>query len=1021
MTANENFSANLNRIGKLYRADEDECLKRQFSPARLASESAARARAKAVVWINEIRQTHQPQASATDFLSHFGLTSQEGFALMCLAEALLRIPDRATADALIRDKLTETHWNEALGSEAPWTVNAAGWALSLTGKIIQLDDPSTHNPGATLGRLVSRLGQPVIRKALRHAMQWLADQFVMGETIEGALSRAEPDMKKDIIFSFDMLGEGARSAEDAARYHQDYVRAIAAIGTAQSGRNYVRSSGISVKLSALHPRYEMAQRERVMREMIPRLIELCEQAAKFNIPLTIDAEEADRLHLSLEVADALLRQSRLGAWEGLGFAVQAYMKRAPAVIDAFADMAEGHKRRLHLRLVKGAYWDSEIKRAQERGLDDFPVYTRKSGTDVSYLACARRMLELGSYIKPVFGTHNVLTVAHLLELADDPNSIEFQRLRGMGGDLGRLMHSEGLKCCVYAPVGSHDVLLGYLVRRILENGANSSFVHRLLDRNVPVDALVADPVDEVQLHPTLRHPLVVRAPDLYKPERLNSVGLDLNDPFVTEPLLEQIAMFRQETYSMASVINGKDQTGLSVDQTVSQVFASATQGFAVWNNTVVSVRAACLEKLADALEENRAEAMALLIAEGGKTIPDALAEVREAVDFCRYYAARARQDFKPVELPGPTGERNTLQLMGRGVFVCISPWNFPLAIFLGQIAAALVAGNAVIAKPAPQTPRIATWTARLIHKSGVPVNVFHVLNGGADMGEALVNHSAVAGVAFTGSTATGRAINRALAAKDAPIVPLIAETGGQNAMIVDSSALPEQVIDDVLTSCFRSAGQRCSALRLLCLPESTAEKLIAGLKGAMRELCLGDPALLETDVGPVIDAEAQKRLLDHVERLKIEAKEIFTTPLGNNHINKFFVAPQAWEIPSIEWLKGEVFGPILHVIRYKSDALGDLIQRINATGFGLTGGLHSRIDGTVRRVGRELQVGNFYVNRSMIGAVVGVQPFGGQGLSGTGPKAGGPHYLPRFAAERVTSTNTTAAGGNASLLMTAAV
>jgi RHH-type proline utilization regulon transcriptional repressor/proline dehydrogenase/delta 1-pyrroline-5-carboxylate dehydrogenase len=934
---------------------------------------------------------------------------------MCLAEALLRIPDRATADALIRDKLDEAHWDKAFASDAPWSINVTGWALALTGKIINLDDESSPSAGAALGRLVSRAGQPVIREAIRAAMQWMADQFVMGEKISDALRRAEVPMREGVRFSFDMLGEGARTAEDAARYLVDYEQAVDAIGAHQAKHKFVRPSGISVKLSALHPRYEIAQRERVMYELVPRLVALCERAAQHDMTLTIDAEEGDRLQLSLEVADALMAQMNAGAWNGLGFAVQAYDKRAPAVIDGFAAMAQAYHRRIHIRLVKGAYWDTEIKRGQERGWSDFSVYTRKVNTDVSYMACARRLLAYAEVIHPVFGGHNALTIAHVAELAGDRKDIEFQRLHGMGEELHDLVRRDGLHDCIYAPVGSYDVLLGYLVRRILENGANSSFVHRLLDASVSVAELIADPVEQCLANKPVRHPAIARSADLYAPERRNSAGLDLADPFVTAPLLADIAHY--------PLSPRPDRT-----MPLELFFAQAHKAFAVWTKTPVEKRAACLEKLADKLEANRTALMALLIEEGKKTIPDALGEVREAVDFCRYYALRARADYTPIALPGPTGERNIMHLAGRGVFVCISPWNFPLAIYLGQIAAALVAGNAVIAKPAPQTPEIAKFVSALIYESGVPHDVFHVVTGGADIGATLVAHPLVAGVAFTGSGHTARAINRALAAKDGAIVPLIAETGGQNALIVDNSALPEQVVDDVLNSSFRSAGQRCSALRILCLPEETAAKTIAMLKGAMRELSIGHPGLLSTDVGPVIDALAKEKLLAHVARLKREAKEIYTCPLnppaplegsGSADDQWHFVAPQAWEIPSVSFLDEEVFGPILHVVRYKPENLGELINQINATGFGLTGGLHSRIEDTVQRVERDLNVGNFYVNRTLIGAVVGVQPFGGEGLSGTGPKAGGPHYLYRFAVERVTSVNTTAAGGNASLLMAA--
>jgi len=1025
-------------IAALYRADEATCLRKLFPAAELTGAERSKIVLRATRWIEDIRRNHRPQVGVTDLLSRFGLTSQEGLALMCLAEALLRIPDRATADALIRDKLGEAHWNEALRGDGqgavPWSINAAGWALSITGKIIDLDDPTKHSPGAALGRLVSRLGQPVIREAIRHAMQWLADQFVMGETIDTALQRAEPQMKNGTRFSFDMLGEGARSAEDAERYYQSYAAAIDSIGAFQSGKNFLRPSGISVKLSALHPRYEMAQRERVLRELVPQLVSLCDKAAHYDLPLTIDAEEADRLQLSLEVAAELMRRMKSGAWQGLGFAVQAYQKRAPAVIDYLAALARNAERHIHIRLVKGAYWDSEIKRAQERGWDDFPVFTRKESTDVSYLACARRMLAAADCINPVFGTHNAMTVAHIAALAGDDKRIEFQRLHGMGEELHVLMQREGLGCCIYAPVGNHDVLLGYLVRRILENGANSSFVHRLLDRNVSVDELTADPVREVQTYPDLRHPAIRRAPDLY-PDRRNSAGVDLNDPFVTDPLLDAINSFDASAVVLPSRLRegwGEGwQTGVPVltsppsippasggEEQVATLFDNAQKAHPAWAQQSVNHRAACLEKLSDLLEQCRPALMHYLIHEAGKTVGDALGEVREAVDFCRYYAAEARKVFAPVTFTSVTGERNTMHFTGRGIWVCISPWNFPLAIFIGQIAAALVAGNSVIAKPAPQTPRIAAYTAKLIYESGIPDTVFQLAIGGAEVGAALVAHPHVAGVAFTGSTATGRAINRALAAKDGPIVPLIAETGGQNAMIVDASALPEQVVDDVITSAFRSAGQRCSALRVLCLPYATADKILEMLRGAMMQLRVGDPSKLETDIGAVIDEAAKERLLDHIKRLRREAREIAVTPLDG--LRGCFVEPQAWEIPYIGWLTGEVFGPILHVIRYKPENLAALIQQINATGFGLTAGLHSRIESTVALVTRDIQAGNLYINRSMIGATVGVQPFGGQGLSGTGPKAGGPHYLHRFALERVVSNNITAAGGNASLLMAAA-
>ncbi|MGE3623265.1 MAG: L-glutamate gamma-semialdehyde dehydrogenase [Bdellovibrionales bacterium] len=995
-------------IAALYRADEADCLERLVDAARLGPEERIKASIRAQRWVEVIRRDHKPQASATDLLARFGLTSQEGLALMCLAEALLRIPDRATADALIRDKLGEAHWMEALGEDSSWVMNATGWALAVAGKVIHLDDQSRHSPGAALGKLVSRLGQPVIREAIKAAMEWLADHFVMGQTIGKALNRIKFEAEKGTRYSFDMLGEGARAMADAEHYFTAYADAIDAVGKFQAAGRYPRASGISVKLSALHPRYEMAQRERVMNEMLPRLVALCELAAGNNIPLTIDAEETDRLQLSLEVAEQLLENANIGDWTGLGFAVQAYQKRAPEVIEFFNALGKAHRRKLGVRLVKGAYWDTEIKRAQERGWNDFPVFTRKAGTDISYLACARRMLA-AEWIDPVFGTHNAMTAAHILEIARDPRKIEFQRLHGMGEELYRLMQKEGFNTCVYAPVGSHDVLLGYLVRRILENGANSSFVHRLFDRSIPVEDLTQDPVEEMAGYAQARHPLIRLPPDLYQPERRNSEGLDLADPFVAAPLLAQIDTFRKRGWPAA------DEAGI---YELTTAFRAAKRSFPAWSHESVEKRARCLERLADIIEKNRAELMALLVDEGLKTLPDALGEVREAADFCRYYAMRAREDFRVYDLPGPTGERNRIRLVGRGVFACISPWNFPLAIFVGQVAAALAAGNCVIAKPAPQTPKIALRIKHMAFEAGIPGDTLHVIAGGPDMGAAVVQLAGLAGVAFTGSSATARSINMSLAGKHGAIVPLIAETGGQNAMIVDSSALPEQVVDDVIASSFRSAGQRCSALRVLYLPESTADRIIGMLQGAMRELRVGDPGLLETDVGPVIDTAAQKKLQDHIERLKREAKEIATVAI-DPALAGSFIAPQAWEIPSIRWLEGEVFGPVLHVVRMRGDDIAEAIHEINATGFGLTGGIHSRIDNAAKMVEQQLNVGNFYINRSLIGAVVGVQPFGGEGLSGTGPKAGGPHYLPRFATERVTSNNLTAAGGNASLLIAA--
>lgn len=1006
MSALFDSSEHFRAIEKLFRADEESCLKNLFPQAALPPEMRKKAVSQTLGWIEKIRAARKSALSVTELLSRYGLSSSEGVALMCLAEALLRIPDAETADALIKDKLSSTHWLEALGEHVPLAMNATAWALAISGRIVTYG-VEAQNPYGLFGKLVAKLGHTVAREAIKAAMGWMAEQFVMGETISLALKRTLPEAQAGVRFSFDMLGEGARTAKQAEIFFEDYSNSIEAVGKFQTQHKLSRAPGVSIKLSALHPRYEMAQRERVLLEMLPKLVVLCEAAAKYQIPVTIDAEEADRLFLALELFAKLVESTSKFHWEGLGFAVQAYDKRAPAVIDYFSDLARVHGQRLGIRLVKGAYWDTEIKRAQERGWSDFSVFTRKAATDVSYLANAAKLLEQKNLL-PVFGTHNAMTAAHILELATDKSKIEFQRLHGMGQELHQQIAEAGVGTCVYAPVGNHEVLLGYLVRRLIENGANSSFVHQLNDDAVPPIQLTADPIDGFKNLPHFRHPAILPAPELL-PSRKNSSGLDLTDPFVIEPLLNDISAYRFQKNIPCHE---------SKPNEVAAAFAEALSAFKEWSRTEVAWRAGILEKCAGLLEENRAQCMAFLINEGGKTIPDALSEVREAVDFCRYYAAEAREKLCPILLPGPVGEENKLILQGRGVFACISPWNFPLAIFVGQIAAALVAGNCVLAKPAPQTPQIAILAVDLFYKAGVPLDVLKLILGGREVGDHLIKNCALAGVAFTGSVAAARQINRALAAKEGPIVPLIAETGGQNALIVDSSALAEQVVDDVMSSAFKSAGQRCSALRLLCLPHSVADKFISLLVGALAELRLGDPSLLETDIGPVIDCLAYERLQAHVGYLQNCAKRVFVLPSPEQKGDgKFYFSPQIWEINSIAVLKEEVFGPILHIVRYEPNELEKLVLEINATGFGLTGGVHSRISTMTNYVQSHLQVGNLYINRSLIGAVVGVQPFGGEGNSGTGPKAGGPNYLSRFITEKTISTNLAAAGGNASLLL----
>jgi RHH-type transcriptional regulator, proline utilization regulon repressor / proline dehydrogenase / delta 1-pyrroline-5-carboxylate dehydrogenase len=879
-----------------------------------------------------------------------------------------------------------------------------------------------------------------VRQAITAAMHILGRQFVMGRTIEEALERARGAEQHGYRHSYDMLGEAAHTAADAAGYAAAYDRAIAAIGRSAAGRAVAEAPGISIKLSALHPRYETAQRDRVLSEMLPVLLDLARHTRRVGIGLTIDAEEADRLDLSLDLFENLALAPDLAGWDGLGLAVQAYQKRALPVIEWLADLARRGGRRLMVRLVKGAYWDSEIKRTQERGLDGYPVYTRKVATDVSYLACARRLLASGPLCYPQFATHNAHTVAAVLELAGERRDYEFQRLHGMGEALyERIVGLDRMDrpCRVYAPVGKHEDLLPYLVRRLLENGANTSFVNRIVDDAQPIEEIIADPIARLARLAVKPHPRIPLPCDLYGPARRNSRGLDLNHPPALAELRDWLAEAFRRPRTAAPSIGGVEQPGAmepvfdpsdrrrQVGTVVAagpgeldRALARAHRAAPSWDRTTAGERAVILESAADLYESHLADLMALIIREGGRAIPAALAEVREAVDYLRYYALRGRTDFAaPEQLPGPTGEHNEIALHGRGVFACISPWNFPLAIFTGQIAAALAAGNAVVAKPAEQTPLIAAAAVRLLHEAGIPGDVLHLLPGtGEKVGAPLVGDPRIAGVAFTGSTETARRINLDLAQRPGPIVPLIAETGGQNSMIVDSSALAEQVVGDVLTSAFESAGQRCSSLRLLYVQADIADRLLAMLKGAMAELVVGDPALIATDIGPIIDAPAREALERHAERMMREGRLLHqcSLPAGTEHGT--FFAPRAFEIDGAQRLHGEVFGPILHIVRWRADRLDAVLEEIAATGYGLTLGIQSRIDETVRHILARLRIGNSYVNRNMIGAVVGVQPFGGEGLSGTGPKAGGPRYLHRFATERTVSVDTTAAGGNATLL-----
>ncbi|MBD9434556.1 bifunctional proline dehydrogenase/L-glutamate gamma-semialdehyde dehydrogenase PutA [Pseudoxanthomonas sp. PXM03] len=1027
--------------------DETGHVRELLEQARLPANEQIQAQRLAVDLVKRVRARAQDQGAIEAFMRQYDLGSDEGVLLMCVAEALLRIPDQETADKLIRDKLGDADWERHLGQSDSVLVNASTWGLMLTGKLVNLNDLTRADVPGAFKRLVGRVGEPVIRLAVRQAMRIMGHQFVMGRTIDEALSRSRKGENADYRYSFDMLGEGALTTRDAARYLEAYRQAIHAIGRTGPFTDVFAAPSISIKLSALHPRYEHAKRVRVMRELAPAILELAQLAKSYGIGFTIDAEEADRLELSLDLIEATFSDASLDGWEGYGLAVQAYQKRTPYVIDFLADLARRVGRRMPMRLVKGAYWDAEIKRAQIDGHPGYPVFTRKPNTDVSYLANARRMLDHGDALYPMFATHNAQTIAAIRFIANG-RPYEHQKLHGMGDDLYAEVvpkHRLDTPCRVYAPVGSHEDLLPYLVRRLLENGANSSFVNRITDENVAIEDLVRDPVQTVSEFESIPHPRIPLPVDLFRSQpapiassdRNNSMGANLANDNDLRALAERINA-AVKPWRAAPLVPGAvvSSAALPVTNpadrrqtvgewqpadggTVEKALGNAVAAQPAWDRTPAASRAAILEHAANLLEQRLPDYIALCVKEAGKTIPDSVAEVREAVDFLRYYAAQARAQFgAPEQLPGPTGESNQLQLQGRGVFVCISPWNFPLAIFLGQVSAALAAGNSVIAKPAEQTNLIGHAAVKLLHEAGIPEAVLQFLPGdGATVGAALTKDPRVAGVAFTGSTETARAINRALAGRDAgPIATLIAETGGQNAFIADSSALPEQLVKDAMGSAFTSAGQRCSAARVLFVQDDIADKVMTMLAGAMDELKVGDPGLLSTDVGPVIDADALKILDDHAVRMAAEARVIKQANAGEETAHGTFFAPRAWELTSLDQLHKEIFGPALHVVRWKADQLDAVIDQINATGYGLTLGVHSRIDETIDRIAARVKVGNVYVNRNQIGAVVGVQPFGGQGLSGTGPKAGGPHYLPRFATEKTVTVNTTAAGGNASLL-----
>lgn len=998
-------------ITAAYCADEAEKIRWVLTQpgAERGADGATRQLARKL--IEAVRRERSHASGVDALMQEFSLSSEEGIALMCLAEALLRIPDRDTADRLIADKIGKGDWRRHLGESDSLFINAATWGLLLSGEI--LSPSSRHGLGSSLSRLIAKGGEPLIRRGVDLAMRMLGNQFVMGTTIEQALSMGKKAEARGYRFSFDMLGEGALTAHDAESYFAAYEHAIHVIGRASDNRGYRSAHGVSVKLSALHPRYTRSQHARVMQELLPRLKHLVLLARQYDIGINIDAEEADRLELSLDLLEALMTDPELAGFGGIGFVVQAYQKRAAHVIDYLIDLARRNQRRLMVRLVKGAYWDTEIKRAQVSGLDGYPVFTRKVHTDLSYMVCAQRLLSATNVIYPQFATHNAQTLAAITLRARrmKVKDFEFQCLHGMGETLYDQVVSDetlGIVCRIYAPVGPHPSLLAYLVRRLLENGANTSFVNMIVDRKVPIEMLLGDPVEAAARHGGEPHPRIPLPADLYGAERQNSLGIDLSNEDSLRRLGSQLFALGAQSWHAAPllaagenpaqpcaesrpILNPADHRDVvgsvsaasAID--VERALATAAESAAAWQEVPIAERAAMLRVAAGLLEQDRAELISLAVREAGRTVPNAMSEVREACDFLRYYAARL------VELTSCTP---------LGPIVCISPWNFPLAIFIGQISAALAAGNVVLAKPAEQTPLIAAFAVGLLHRAGIPAGALQMLPGaGETVGAGLINDPRVRGVMFTGSTEVAQLINRSLAKRrfaEHCEVPLIAETGGLNAMIVDSAALPEQVVQDVLTSAFDSAGQRCSALRILCLQSDIADRILEMLTGALQEMSLGRPDSLATDIGPVIDRAAWGDLSDYIAATKDAGETFYQRPFDMDCKDGTFIAPAIVEVGQFSDLQREVFGPVLHVLRYERDALPELVHAINASGYGLTLGIHSRIDSTVDYIAEHARVGNIYVNRNIVGAVVGVQPFGGEGKSGTGPKAGGPLYLARL-------------------------
>lgn len=1049
MTINNNnkIDATLDNLDPYYRCDETEHVLALTKLAEVDAKTDLVIKQQAEKLVAEVRKRRLSERGLDAFMLQYDLSSDEGIALMCLAEALLRIPDKETVDKLIKDKLTASNWEQHLGKSHSLFVNAATWALMITGKV--LNQPQNHEIQAntlsqSLRKLANKGGEPIVRTAVQKAMQILGKQFVKGRTIEEALERSKEREKIGYRYSYDMLGEAAYTQKDAENYFRAYQEAIEAIAKNGPYDSPITAPGISVKLSALHPSYTVKKADRVLTELTAKLKMLAKMAKEANINLTVDAEESFRLKISLAVMKEVIVDPQFADWQGFGLAVQSYQKRALAVVEWLIAIARENKRYLMVRLVKGAYWDSEIKQAQVNGLPGYPVFTRKISTDISYMACVKKLFEAQDVIYPQFATHNAYTLAYVMACAKQigTDNYEFQCLHGMGDTLYDQIVEDNspLTCRIYAPVGSHESLLAYLVRRLLENGANTSFVNRIVNQNLPVSELIENPIDKIKELKEIPHSKIALPIDLYGKSRKNSLGADLWEPKVFEPMLQyakktshqinalptvvkhnELLLNKCELKEVVSPIDNRVILGVvyQADESIlDKTLEKAQSAFQRISIEPVAIRIDALEKLGDLLESNRQEAIRLLILEAGKTLEDAITEIREAVDFCRYYRLQVIQKFaSPEILQGPTGEHNQLSLYGRGVVACISPWNFPLAIFIGQITAALAAGNAVVAKPAQQTPLIGAWAVNLIHEAGFDNDVIQLLPGkGSVIGDKLIEDTRISAVMFTGSTETAQHINIKLAQRKGPIVPFIAETGGQNAMIVDSSALPEQVVSDVIQSAFQSAGQRCSALRVLFIQEDIYDKVMIMLVGAMNELIVGNTLKISTDIGPIIDKASVKKLKDHEAELNKIGQLIGRIELSGECEHGSFFEPCAYQMNNLAQLTEEHFGPILHVIKFKNDGLADVLAQIEKTGFGLTLGIHSRIDETIQYILERAKVGNIYVNRNMIGAVVGVQPFGGEGLSGTGPKAGGPNYVTRLAVERTLCINTTASGGNASLM-----